>query len=211
MSKFLFSKRFPRRVSSRSESKKIYIFTEGIVTEPTYFKSLKNSLRKQSIDLRIVGVGRQSYSLVTYAERKISEEEIKITGKNSDEVWVVFDTDTRSDILKAINKARSLGINYAVVNECFELWYLLHFEFMGNDIGRHQYPAKLTKHIKSLTGDVGFKYEKNSSIFEILKPKIDVAIKNSKKLLKSYSSPDDLHLNCPSTNLHILIEKLIKI
>ena len=79
-------------------------------------------------------------------------------------------------------------------NQCVELWYLLHFSFMQSDLHRKEYFPKLDECLQSINAG---KYEKNrEDMYHVLKPYMDVAIRNAKALreinkdkLPSESSP----------------------
>lgn len=44
-----------------------------------------------------------------------------------EKTWVVFDKDDFDDFDEAVRDAQTRGYGLAMSNECFELWYLLHF------------------------------------------------------------------------------------
>ena len=72
-----------------------------------------------------------------------------------DQVWCVFDRDswTEEDFNKAIKNAKAQGFGVAYSNEAFELWYILHFEFLNTGIPRTKYLQKLNSLLgNSLTG-----------------------------------------------------------
>jgi hypothetical protein len=127
-------------------------------------------------------------------------------------VWCVFDRD--SFPAKDFNRAFDLvsgkekgDVNIIWSNECFEIWYLLHFELCTTGIGRKQ----LRKEI-SMPNRLGKKYEKgDKSVFDLLKDKTDTAIKNSRKLLDSYGEDLKPKRANPSTNVHELVIVLQKL
>lgn len=78
-----------------------------------------------------------------------------------------------------IKKAKKEGdknkIEIILSNPCFELWYLLHFEFSTAYISTEQAVQKLEeKYIPN--------YQKNQSYFEQLKTHLSKAIENAQKL-----------------------------
>ena len=122
-----------------------------------------------------------------------------------DQVWCVFDRNDfpKEDFNNAIKNAREKGIQIAYSNEAFELWYLLHFEFLSAGIPRSDY-------IKKLKLLLGHKYQKNSeTIYEELFDKQSTAIKNATNLLKQYNPPNPVDDN-PSTTVHLLVQELNK-
>lgn len=132
-------------------------------------------------------------------------------------VWCVFDRDpvggtlvNQDDaIAKDFRKAFELAKPYQDVkviwaNECFELWYLLHYEFRSTGIGREELYAELSKPTR-----LGKKYNKSDkSVFELLKGKVETAKKNAKKLLADYGANLNPVKDNPSTNLHLLVTVL---
>lgn len=195
---------YPSRKSSfRKPRKVLRIYTEGTKTEPNYFNSIKDELRLSEIDIRVHGVpGFDNHTLPLVEgviERKNKEEDGFET-----EWWVVFDRDEHADFNKAVELARENEINVAYSNESFELWFILHFEFLQSSLGRDKFEAKLTKLL-------GRKYEKNSSdIYELIKDKEADAMRNAKKLEELHDktkiiSPEKRD---PSTLVYKLVERL---
>ena len=127
-----------RPVRSRKYTYYILIVCEDEMTEPNYFGKYRQLfleiLPKETIYLRSVGTGRNSLGVVRYAneQKEILRQE---SGKDIDQIWVVFDKDdldkskgNRKNFEEAFNVANDLNIKIAYSNECFELWFLLHFE-----------------------------------------------------------------------------------
>ncbi|MFA5751024.1 MAG: RloB family protein [Candidatus Paceibacterota bacterium] len=191
---------FSRKVGTLIPKKVIHIFTEGKKTEPDYFNSIKNELRLNEIDINVKGVGSNTMSLVDWAIHRKEEDE---DDGFDTEWWVVFDKDDHPLFDQAIQKARSEGMSVAYSNECFELWFILHFQFLSTSIGREKYYEKLTKLLSQ-------KYRKNSNIYSLIKDKEANAIQNAKKLEKQHDEEKNVVFSKrdPSTTVYILIEKL---
>ena len=210
------SKRFKRNKTIRKQYSFVYIFTEGEKTEPIYFESKKKEIeteiRRKDIKIEIKGKGYNTLSLVDFALEFRQRENIDLT---VDECWVVFDKDDfNKDFNNAINKAKTNGLKVAYSNEAFELWFLLHFNFMNSAIRREDYNTKLTENFKKLTGDKKYKYDKVKSVYpliEIIKDKELDAIKNAKKILKQYKGEKSFLKMNPSTTVHLLVERLNKL
>ncbi len=185
-----------RKVSTREIKQRFLIGCEGSKTEPNYFKSF----RVPKIVIEIQGLGQNPTKLVQ------SVKELKSQGDDDyDQVWCVFDRDswTKQDFNNAISNAEKYGFEVAYSNEAFELWYVLHFEFLNTGIPREDYMKKLTFMLCK-------KYQKNSrNIYDDLIDRQDTAIKNAKKLLKQYE-PQNPEQDNPSTTVHLLIEQLNK-
>jgi len=183
-----------RKVDVREVKQRFLIVCEGKKTEPNYFRGF----RVPKDVMEIQGLGENPSKLVQSA--KIFKEQGEY-----DQVWCVFDRDswTEEDFNNAIHSAESYDFKIAYSNEAFELWYVLHFDFLNSGIPRKDYRVKLT----SLLGK---KYEKNSlTIYNDLIEKQIVAIKNAEKLLQQYEPQEPVKDN-PSTTVHLLVQELNK-
>lgn len=186
-----------RKVNTREVRTRFLIVCEGKKTEPNYFRSFRVNRDVVEIDIK-PGLGQQPSQLIKIAEN----ENIK---GDYDQVWCVFDRDnwTANDFNNAIISAQTKDVNVAYSNEAFELWYVLHFEFLHAGINRKDYEQKLDVALKK-------KYKKNSeTIYDELLDKQDTAIKNATKLLSQYQPPSPDKDN-PSTTVHVLVQELNK-
>lgn len=191
---------FSRKTGTRIPKKVLRIFTEGEKTEPDYFNSIKDELRLNEIDIKVYGMGSNTMLLVDWAIQRKEEEK----GDGFDtEWWVVFDRDDHQQFDQAIQKAESAGVNVAYSNECFELWFILHFELLSTAIGRQKYYEKLTDLLSQ-------KYSKNSNIFSLIKDREASAIRNAKNLEKQHDEEgiSAFSKRDPSTTAYKLVEKL---
>jgi len=191
--------RFKRKYDTSNPKNIIHIFTEGKKTEPDYFNSIKDDLRLNEINIKIYGKGDHTISLVE------SVIKIKNESKNcGDEWWIVFDRDDHLGFNQAIEMAEKNEIHAIYSNECFELWFILHFEFLNTSIGRGAYYDKLTN-------SFGKKYDKKNSVsYEMLRTKEGDAIRNAKKLDKMYEDQGvtSHEKRDPSTLVYRLVERL---
>lgn len=184
------------------------IVSEGTKTEPNYFEAFKNEINKKfpgRISIDIEGVGEGTIKLLERAQ--------KIVGSSPNEykhVWLVYDKDDFPPEDFDITAAKCTTISDSNVtyhalwsNECIEYWFLLHFEYLQSAICRKKYYPKLSKHL-------GFKYQKNSDkIYDTLKPNLETAIKNAKKIEESYRDLQPSQC-APGTKVYELFEMLIK-
>lgn len=120
-----------RRRAFREPRARFLIVCEGEVTEPEYFRDIRQTERGL-IDLKIVPAGVPK-SVVERAAgmKKDSELEAKRRKDENlryDHVWCVFDVDVHPFVAEAKQQAMSNSIELAVSNPCFELWFLLHFQ-----------------------------------------------------------------------------------
>jgi hypothetical protein len=185
-----------RKMSNRKPIPTFLIVCEGEKTEPNYFRSFPVSTRPE---IEIVGAGCETIAVVNKA--------LELRNKGSfDRVWCVFDRDPSRDktaqrFNDALQLAKKENIDIAYSNECFEIWYLLHFHFYNTAISRKDYGKMLTKLMS-------IEYEKSSSdMFILLEDRQPQAIKHAHKLLASYD-PHNPESDNPVTTVHLLVEEL---
>ncbi|HEY5582956.1 MAG TPA: RloB family protein [Ruminiclostridium sp.] len=193
----------------------ILIMCEGEKTEPNYFDEFK--LSNVSVKLESTK-GGDALHVVQQAIKLADEEPY-------DEVWCVFDRDLHTEnpqperFNEAIYKVENFKtlkeykisknfkrvkkFNYAYSNDAFELWYILHFDYMHSAKPRHEY-------CKMLSMRMGKKYVKNScDMYDDLIDKQSHAIRRAKTLLDEYANHNPEKDN-PSTTVHILVQELNK-
>lgn len=129
------------------------IVCEGTKTEPTYFNYFKEKIREKhrdSVAIEIHGKGMNTESLVAETVRLKNR-----ANPDYSQVWCVFDKDDFTDeqFNQACETAIANDIQVAYSVESFELWYLLHFEYMHSALQRSQYIKKLDVYLGN--------YEKN--------------------------------------------------
>jgi hypothetical protein len=103
-------------------------------------------------------------------------------------VWLVYDKDDfpPSDFDNAYYRCSKISnddvIYHALYsNECIELWFLLHFEYLQSAIHRNDYYPKLSNYLE-------VKYQKNMvNLYQTLKPYLRVAISNAERLDIKYN------------------------
>ncbi len=199
---------------------RILIVCEGEKTEPNYFRwwqkqleNIKRAAKSRAVsginvksfddEIEIKGEGKNTISLVEKTTYLRNQASIDYT-----EVWCVFDRDSfpPQNYNAAIQKARDKDFKAAYSNEAFELWYLLHFDYVNTGISRSQYKKKLTERL-------GQKYEKNDpAMYEKLlrHNKADQcrAIESAKKLEQLNKNTGDYADHNPSTTVFKLVESL---
>jgi hypothetical protein len=207
-------KKFARQEKGRSiesRAKRVYflIICEGEKTEPNYFEGLKKDLPVGTLmiaDMTIKGTGKNTESLVdfTIKYRKKSLQRF-------DKTWAVFDRDsfTEKQFNNAIIRAEDNGINCAWSNEAFELWFLLHFQFVNHGMSREDYQSFLEREIKRVSKK-DYIYKKNDiNTYSILKEygNQNQAIAWAKKLKSQFTDGKHAGHN-PCTLVYLLIEEL---
>lgn len=192
-------KKLREEKSKRPLLKKIFIFTEGEKTEPNYFRALIEHLNfdRKHYNIEIIGEGYNTDSLVTRAKKELEKSNIV------NYIWCVFDKDsfTPKQIGRAFDliKGKSASkISIAFSNECFELWYLLHFCYWNTGNPRCDYYPKLTDYL-------GEEYKKNDTgIFYKLLENLPTAIQNAVRLRNT----NQKQLNNPYTDIDLMIDWL---
>jgi hypothetical protein len=183
-----------RRVDVTPIHQRFLIVCEGEKTEPQYFERF----RVPGIVVDIDPLGMDTVRVVQRAIELRAEDDY-------DQTWCVFDKDDfpKKNFNDAIALAKRNGIRVAYSNQSFELWYVLHFDYMHNAITRDQY-------MKILDVRLGHEYLKKSpEIYDEILDQQITAIKNAKRLLNNYHpcrpADDD-----PSTTVHLLVEQLLE-
>jgi hypothetical protein len=135
----------PPHIETRSKAKSFYIVCEGMNTEPEYFKSFPLG----NAQVESFGLGQSKTKLVeSVIELLTSDESLK-----EKEVWVVFDMDInhehanqqKEDYNRAIELAHKNNINVAYSNDTFELWFVLHYQYIDTPWNRGQFFERLSE------------------------------------------------------------------
>lgn len=189
------------------ERKKNYLIVCEGQTEELYFKSFP----VLSADVHAIHQGSSKSSLVECVAGYIE-------GEGYDEIWCVFDMDIKPDVNgqredydNAINTAMELGYKCAYSNDAFELWFVLHYQFIDQ-----QHLRGTFFEILSDRWDVS--YRRNGKerafaksiykrLFDDLKANQTLAIENARKL---YEDQRELayHLQNPVTTVYLLVDEL---
>ena len=188
--------------------KTFLIYCEGEYTEPEYFKSFPVTTETK---VEAIGLGRSRTALVEKVIELISEIEID----TDQEIWVVFDRDVKydnkeqgdKDFNNALNIAKKNGIKCAYSNDCFELWFILHDDYLESALHRTQIYSKLSEKF-----DFNYeKYEKGEdftkSLYHTFLNNMPYAIRNAKRLHLSHFDKE-YHLQNPCTTVYQLVEAL---
>ena len=198
-----------RKENTREKLVRFLIVCEGTKTEPHYFEALIKNFISTVREVTIEGEGKATVALVN--ETQIIKQELERKNATAfDRVWVVFDKDDFNDFNEAIKRARQLGFHSAWTNEAFELWYLLHFEYLDTAIGRAAYIDKLEEAFRKRIGDSSFQYQKgNPDIYNMLHQhgSEELAKRYAKRLRNSYNGAD-YAAHKPCTTVDVLVEEL---
>ncbi len=191
-----------RRVSLREPNDILIIVCEGEKTEINYFENY----RRRGCGLKIQTLNSSKndpINLVKYARRQISKHGLDL--KEGDQIWCVFDVDqNENNIDKAVNEAEKNSINIALSNPCFEIWFLLHFEFRQTNLSCSNTITNLKKYIEN--------YSKTDDIFDKLIDHRQTAISHAKKLNEIHERRGNelySHESNPSTQVFRLVEYIL--
>lgn len=186
------------------------IICEGTKTEPNYFKSLFEYVNKTSankINVKICGEGKNTTSLINSVEKYFDYYDHMANKSNIKygKVFIVFDKDDFSN--KAFNDSIDICKRKGYValwsNECIELWFVLHFEYLQSKIKRSQYMSKLSKLLNK-------EYVKNDNHFFNIDSinKIKTAYKNAVKLVNLHVNEKSYSNKKPCTTIYKLIDEI---
>jgi hypothetical protein len=130
-----------RRAGNKGRPKDTFLIVcEGKETEPNYFKAFRLSSAK----IYVFGFGFNTDSLVEEVVKQ--KKKASSFGVKFDQVWCVLDKDSfpAQNLNRALQLAKNNDIHVAYSNQSFELWYLLHFDYLDAALPRTRYIEKLT-------------------------------------------------------------------
>ena len=202
-----------RRISNdrvrkvRKQKSKILIAAEGKnKTEKTYFSNFEDGKKSYNITYAR-GNNTDPLKLVKMLIKEI--DELKLDLQDDDVAYCIFDTDVDPNknkiIEEAIQLARKNNIRIITSSPCFELWFLLHYDYTTANMDSEEVIKRLKEYYP--------KYEKNINIYPDIIKEIDLAIDRAKKLEK-YQTDNNRRIGMveanPNTEVYIIVEYLMK-
>jgi hypothetical protein len=185
------------------EFRRVLILCEDTKSAVDYFKQFPHD--PDLVELQRVGTGMNTDSLMEEAIRRTMNATENGTPYSA--VWVVFDKDDfpEHNYHRAFDLAGAHPtINACWSNECFELWYLLHFAYLDSGLPRKLIWEKLGDHLKG-------KYLKaDDTVFQQIRPRLETALKNADHLYRQNSLNERRRAN-PSTRVHHLVRLLLSL
>lgn len=195
-----------------------------------------------SKNLNIQGkeIGQQTDKLTIFAIDKVAELNSIFYNAGTEpeenfyrEVYCIGDVDdnetnggkitiANNELIKARVANPLIRYELLLSNECFEIWYILHFQDINEPLYRGTKPQigllktdnsnRIKDVLKNVT-NISFKQHKISDkFFEIMKMRGNEteAVKRSKQLAldSQNANPKELYTSNPSTSVYILIEML---
>ena len=207
-----------RKTKSKNSFDRILIVTEGSKTEPNYFNEIRQYHRLSAANVLAIpsDFGTDPLNVVNYAEHLFLQGDAhkQISSRAFEHVYAVFDRDEHATYHNAIEKMKGLNgklrndlkqaVSFNVIASIpnFELWLLLHYADIQHPLSRQETLQRL-KHEDCIHG-----YDKGmQDVFDLTKNRLENAITRSKALTQKNTIYDD----GPFTNVHELVEKLIKL
>lgn len=202
-----------RRISNdrvrkvRKQKSKILIAAEGKnKTEKTYFSNFEDGKKTYNITYAR-GNNTDPLKLVKMLIKEI--DELKLDLQDDDVAYCIFDTDVDPNknkiIEEAIQLARKNNIKIITSSPCFELWFLLHYDYTTANMDSEEVIKRLKEYYP--------KYEKNINIYPDIIKEIDLAIDRAKKLEK-YQTDNNRRIGTveanPNTEVYKIVEYLMK-
>jgi hypothetical protein len=200
------SKPYAYSVNSRIKNKTFLIVCEG-QTEEVYFRSFP----VLTATVQSVKTGSSNMALVDSVER------FRKAG-SYDEVWCVFDFDINlmingqaQDFNNAIKIAKERGYHCAYSNDAFELWFVLHYQYLDQQQHRQFFYQVLSNHWSINYSREGKSIAFSKTIYRLLssdsKASQTAAIANARRLLALHEGKP-CHLQNPVTTVYQLVEQL---
>ena len=193
-----------RQPSGRSAHPIVLIVCGGTRTERRYFEAFP----VHALSVRILAEAFDPVRLVRWAKAERSEEARRQRCiAAAVETWCVFDFDpglhgiTADQFQAALSTAEAAGIQVAWSNECFEVWYLLHFLPLDAALPRGEYAGRLSARL-------GVRYDKAAGdLYDRMLPHQPHALRHAERLLAE--RPGELpHRINPGTTVHRLVTRL---
>ena len=198
-----------RRQGTRDQIVKFLIVCEGEKTEPNYFRAFTERWSEVK-EIKVAGCGCSTCQLIIEA-KKLREKLERERMVPFDRVWLVFDKDEFKDFNKAIAKAKKEGMNCAWSNQAFELWYVLHFQYLDTGVDRKQYIEMIEDKVRKASKSKTFKYKKNDEgFYQILQEhgEEEQAIKRAQKLRENMGEKKNYATHNPRTEVDLLVDEL---
>lgn len=208
-----------RKKESKSPKKIYLIACEGECTEPNYIKGLVKHQKEKG---KIAFGTEIKFSHHSHSDPYgVLQDLLNTTNLDSfDELWIVIDRDevelkdkgfgghSKENFNKALEESQNKNVSVACSNPCFELWILLHFEYRDTACTREEIQKKALEKVNTILGkDKQIKkvdeLKSIEKLYDLLKDKVDVAIKNANKLKENESKKQN-----PSTGMFKLLESL---
>ena len=203
------------RKSGTKTPDKIIIATEGVRTEPDYFRALSD--RNSRIEVKILerfgdDIGKSSPASVL---QQLHNFKAQHAPRKHDQLWMVVDVDKWENLPEVVQACADNGYYIAISNPCIELWLLLHVrsideytlaqqrELLRNAKVANKKKRRLEQELSDLLLD-GFKKKRPQSWRFI--PFVKVAISRARRL---DSNPEEAIPVGLGTKVYLLAERIL--
>jgi hypothetical protein len=215
-----------RTGQTRDPNKQIVVLCEG-ETEKSYLEALIRAYPriKDHMNVHVFATACNTLSLVDEALYLKDKKQNKSQIRNKidkrfyekaviiDHIWVITDYDNRENgqLTRAYQKAKAQNIGFLWSNVSFEMFLLLHFNYIESNLSNEELNKKLQK---QFFDKLNIQYNKNKTAFEdlIQKDFPESAIKNGETLSKKWqielSSGQNLEQIASYTNLHDFVKAI---
>ena len=204
------------RLSGVRDAKLIIIASEGVLTEPQYFRALASRFTNSKV--KVYPLEREDVT-ASSPERVISEldsfKDVYPDLNSDDEFWLVIDVDHWGDtkLTKIAQECNQKGYTLAVSNPCFELWLLLHIKFLDEYspdtlaafLENPRVTRNRTRLDRELLDQLGEYNKSNLNVDQFL-PFVEQAIQRARDL---DIRPNDRWPNDLGSRVYLLAEKII--
>ena len=214
------------RVPKVEVRRRILILSEDKKSSCYYFRKYAKEFLPGYVSVCVCGMGMSTKSLVSEVARVENEElgrlrDSGVINPHFDEIWVVFDLDDfkEDDFDNAIYMANGMNRCHAAwSNECFEYWYLLHFDKYVSAMKRKtifdkletlipEYQARFPEtHYEDLKGESGIRIHEDFAMMADAREKAFQRAQEQDVYWSSGTEPP--HGRNPATQVHKLIQAL---
>lgn len=172
-----------KRNDVKRKRKPVMIFTgEGKnKTEKQYFLSFQEQRGKYAI--QFVNTGFDTDPARMLKSMEAAWKRYELSARDGDKAYIVLDMDCDFKRIKSIKELQnsSKNIRFIASNPCIEIWFILHFVYTTHQFKDSKEPKReLAKYISG--------YEENMNVSEFLRPHLQQADKNVKKLIAHYAA-----------------------
>jgi hypothetical protein len=210
---------FFRESNSKPKDKIIVLAYEGNNTEAIYFETLKEDAKFNDDLIYLFSLRRpknDTNSAPKHVFNKLKKEaKDKYNFDETDEIWMIIDRDSWSNIPEIFTLCNAEGNFYlALSNPCFELWILLHIKDLNDfneqelaDIHTNLKVSSKKTYLKNLLSKLlEDGYNESNPRPERFIPHIETAIERARIL-------DSSNENFPTglgSHVYKLVEKIIR-
>lgn len=129
-----------RKINSKLQKPKVYIYCEGEVTEVRYLTELERS--QNNVKFEFVQKGAVPTTLYESAKTQFKRIE---KAKVPDRVWLIFDRDDHPKVDQVISECLDTDIVLGYSNPCFEVWLSWHIQDYGGTHNRRELKKLLSR------------------------------------------------------------------